>query len=379
MSRTAAWSCCAGSAPCHSFAGPLTGAQARVARAVAVTVTRAPLPSRRRGHCARRTDLEASPTTRPTPTRRGHDSPRLGSERGAAIGTRRIDGRRRTASAVAARARVRAGTGAGGDRGARRRPRDGVRNARVQRFGPALRTEAIRRGRGGDDAQLDERRGRRLRLSESGQWHSLRSSTRASAACSSMPIWGRSAVPMTPTSSTPTWTAAGSGPRSSRRGRRRRHARSSCASGQSRRRKETDAPTEVYLCHDYCELGAVRLADVVDEIRRFLDDNSGEVLVVLIQDELPPERLLPVLEEGGLDPYLATLDAAQPLPTLGSMVETGRRVVLALENGDLGPPERVRERTVPGGALQVPLGGPARGPRRPAATTVGSQVRPCSC
>jgi hypothetical protein len=98
-----------------------------------------------------------------------------------------------------------------------------------------------------------------------------------------------------------------------------------------------DAPTEVYLCHDYCELGAIRLVDVVDMIRRFLQDHSGEVLVVIIQDELPAKRLLPVIEEGGLDPYLATLDPDQPLPTLGSMVETGHRLVLALENGDLGP------------------------------------------
>jgi hypothetical protein len=98
-----------------------------------------------------------------------------------------------------------------------------------------------------------------------------------------------------------------------------------------------DAPSDVYLCHDFCELGAIRFADVVDEIDRFLQDHGGEVLVMIIQDEMQAERLLPVIEDGGLDPYLATLDPDQPLPTLGSMVETGRRVVLALENGDLAP------------------------------------------
>lgn len=98
-----------------------------------------------------------------------------------------------------------------------------------------------------------------------------------------------------------------------------------------------DADLEVYLCHDYCELGAVRFADVVETLRGFLEDNNGEVVIMVIQDELPPEELLPVFEEGDLDPYLATLDAGQPLPTLGSMVETGQRLVVALENGDLGP------------------------------------------
>lgn len=96
-----------------------------------------------------------------------------------------------------------------------------------------------------------------------------------------------------------------------------------------------DAPREVYLCHAYCELGAVRLDDVVALWRSFLEENPDEVLVAVIQDELPADELLPALE--GIDPYLATLDPSKPLPTLRSMVESGHRMVLGLENGDLGP------------------------------------------
>jgi hypothetical protein len=98
-----------------------------------------------------------------------------------------------------------------------------------------------------------------------------------------------------------------------------------------------DAPRDVYLCHAYCELGAVPFATVVDELRSFLEDHPDAVLVVVIQDELPAEQLLPVLEKGGLDPYLSTLDPTQPLPTMGSMVDSGRRLVMGLELGDLGP------------------------------------------
>ncbi len=98
-----------------------------------------------------------------------------------------------------------------------------------------------------------------------------------------------------------------------------------------------DAPREVYLCHQFCELGAVLFSEVVEVLHRFLDEHPGEVVVVVIQDELPAEELLPVLEAGGLDPYLATLDPSVPLPDLGSMVESGRRLVIGLENGDLGP------------------------------------------
>ena len=79
-----------------------------------------------------------------------------------------------------------------------------------------------------------------------------------------------------------------------------------------------DAPRDVYLCHQFCELGAVLFSEVVDVLHRFLDQHRGEVVVVVIQDELPAEELLPVLQDGGLDPYLATIDPSLPLPTLGS-------------------------------------------------------------
>ena len=98
-----------------------------------------------------------------------------------------------------------------------------------------------------------------------------------------------------------------------------------------------DAPRDVYLCHQFCELGAVLLSEVVEELRQFLDEHPSEVVVVVIQDELAAAELTPVLEEGGIDSYLATIDPSVPLPTLGSMVQSGHRLVMGLENGDLGP------------------------------------------
>jgi hypothetical protein len=98
-----------------------------------------------------------------------------------------------------------------------------------------------------------------------------------------------------------------------------------------------DAPRDVYLCHQFCELGAVLMSHEVEVLRRFLDEHPDAVVVVVIQDELAATELPPVLEDGGLDSYLATIDPTVPLPTLGSMVESGRRLVIGLENGDLGP------------------------------------------
>ncbi|MGO4255977.1 hypothetical protein [Marmoricola sp. RAF53] len=99
-------------------------------------------------------------------------------------------------------------------------------------------------------------------------------------------------------------------------------------------RPPVTAPREVYLCHEFCELGAVKLTDVVDLWRDFLRKNPGELLEIVVQDELPARRLLAPLQ--GLAPYLARIDPEDP-PTLRSLVTSGRRVVLGLENGDLGP------------------------------------------
>jgi hypothetical protein len=96
------------------------------------------------------------------------------------------------------------------------------------------------------------------------------------------------------------------------------------------------APSDVYLCHQFCELGAVLLRDVLDVLSHFLEEHRDEVVVMVIQDELAPEDLAPVLRDGTIDEYLASLDPSRPLPTLGEMVDSGHRLVLGLENGDLG-------------------------------------------
>jgi len=98
-----------------------------------------------------------------------------------------------------------------------------------------------------------------------------------------------------------------------------------------------DARQDVWLCHNFCELGALPARDTLVTFRRFLERNPTEVLVFIVQDELPAARFRTVLREAGLDRYLATIDWSRPLPTLGALVSSGERLVVGLENGDLGP------------------------------------------
>jgi hypothetical protein len=49
-------------------------------------------------------------------------------------------------------------------------------------------------------------------------------------------------------------------------------------------------PSEVYLCHTLCELGAVKMSKVARQIRAFLDEHPAEVLVLVIEDHVSPAR-----------------------------------------------------------------------------------------
>jgi hypothetical protein len=96
-------------------------------------------------------------------------------------------------------------------------------------------------------------------------------------------------------------------------------------------------PYDVYLCHVFCELGAVKMVDELRVLRGFLDDHPREVVVMVIEDYVPPDRLLTVFEEAGLASMLLPVDPSAALPTLQQMIDAGTRLLVALENGDGGP------------------------------------------
>ncbi|MBD0282614.1 MAG: hypothetical protein ICV69_10540 [Thermoleophilaceae bacterium] len=88
---------------------------------------------------------------------------------------------------------------------------------------------------------------------------------------------------------------------------------------------------DVWLCHTVCELGATRMVDALRDVREFLEENRGEVVLIFIEPYVPPREIAKTFEEAGLDRYLATLDRDEPLPTLGRLVRTNKRVVVFTE------------------------------------------------
>ncbi len=95
---------------------------------------------------------------------------------------------------------------------------------------------------------------------------------------------------------------------------------------------------ELYLCHGFCELGATPLRESLDDVRRFLVTNPGEVVIVFIQDEAPAADIAAAFEEAGLDRYAyAHPGPAAPWPTVGALIERNERLIVMTENATDAP------------------------------------------
>ncbi len=88
---------------------------------------------------------------------------------------------------------------------------------------------------------------------------------------------------------------------------------------------------EPYLCHTLCELGAEPLDRELEVIRRFLEEHPDQVLIVIVEDYVPPRTIEQAFERTGLVRYVATLDRSEPTPTLGTLIARGQRLVVFAE------------------------------------------------
>ncbi len=93
-----------------------------------------------------------------------------------------------------------------------------------------------------------------------------------------------------------------------------------------------DAKTEIYLCHGFCELGAVSAEQTFREIAEFLEDNPNEVLIIDLEDYTTPADTQALIEKTGLVDYVYKGKQGPPWPTLEEMIESGGRVLLVSEH-----------------------------------------------
>lgn len=102
-------------------------------------------------------------------------------------------------------------------------------------------------------------------------------------------------------------------------------------------RQDGDLGPEVpYLCHGYCEIGAIDPAVELAVLRAWLDEHPREVVVLIVQDATEPDDTAAMFSNAGFDDLVLTQQLGDPLPTLGEMIESGQRVFVMVENNGDG-------------------------------------------
>jgi hypothetical protein len=93
---------------------------------------------------------------------------------------------------------------------------------------------------------------------------------------------------------------------------------------------------EVYLCHRFCELGAIPIDQALGQLRDFLAANADEVVTVVIEDYVDPEAIAESVERTGLIDEVYTGPVGDPWPTLQEIIDSGGRALMMAENEDGG-------------------------------------------
>ncbi|NEB77234.1 hypothetical protein G3I40_18710, partial [Streptomyces sp. SID14478] len=94
----------------------------------------------------------------------------------------------------------------------------------------------------------------------------------------------------------------------------------------------------LWLCHSVCRAGALALVPTLRGIGDWMREHPSEVLTLIVQDAITGEETRQAFHEAGLDDLILTPDAdpTKPWPTLGHMIDSGRRLVVLAEQAD-GP------------------------------------------
>lgn len=93
-----------------------------------------------------------------------------------------------------------------------------------------------------------------------------------------------------------------------------------------------NAEAEPYLCHGFCELGAVYLDDALTDINDFLDQNPNEVVIIFFGDYVTPDDTEDAFIRTGLIDRVYTHKPGAPWPTLRQLIDLDQRVVVLSEH-----------------------------------------------
>lgn len=93
----------------------------------------------------------------------------------------------------------------------------------------------------------------------------------------------------------------------------------------------------ISLCHSFCDLGRRDLVDGLTAIREHLDCNPGEVFSIFFESYISDEQTAAAMSESGLLAYAHEQATDEEWPTLGEMIESGKRLVVFTQSGGSYP------------------------------------------
>lgn len=101
----------------------------------------------------------------------------------------------------------------------------------------------------------------------------------------------------------------------------------------------------VVLCHAICDLGeaaSVRrhelLVDGLARIREYLEVDPEAVLSIIFESYITEEQVAQAFSDAGLEGYLHEQPVADPWPTLGQLIATGKRLVVFTDDSSASLP-----------------------------------------
>ena len=97
-----------------------------------------------------------------------------------------------------------------------------------------------------------------------------------------------------------------------------------------------EGPRALYLCHGFCELGAEPFVAWLRALHTFLEANRREVVILVIEDYVPPAEISAAFVESGLTDLVYRGQPHPPWPTLEELASSRQRVVTFLESGEPG-------------------------------------------
>jgi hypothetical protein len=90
--------------------------------------------------------------------------------------------------------------------------------------------------------------------------------------------------------------------------------------------------TGLYMCHGFCELGAVPFDTALAQFKTFLVANPNDVVLVIIEDYVAPADIAAAFNRAGLMEYVYTGSSRGPFPTLRELIESNQRLIVMAEH-----------------------------------------------